>query len=747
MSGVAPSNRFTRKNPCPVCGGGHDLQSGREERCYGFLSDDGRYGHCTRENHANGLPLESNGTTYAHRLDGPCRCGRDHSDARPHPLNGNGAASASYSARLPTPERRNAPEVATSASELCPPGYREVGAYSWPDAFGVEQYQTVRYEHLTETQDKKPGKPKKTFRFRRAAGREGLYFSGQGDAPPVVFRKDRLAENPDDDVHFAEGEEGAIALENLGFLATTTAGGAGMVARYPQDELQWATKARRVVIHADNDEDGEKYARTIADAALPVARSVVIVRYGDCGPGGDVVDAIRAGATADDIAKRVAGGVAAIRSQQTERKVRFHTAREFARQTPETTDYIAGRYVAAGAVTKIDGPPKKAGKTTLVTHMIRAVLDGSDFLGTPAKQGAVVMLSEQGGTSLREAFGRAGLLDRDDLHIATYRDMAGVPWPEIVADAASLAVEVGAVLLVVDTLPACSGVRGDDENSAGRALEALEPLQVAADTHGLGVIVSFHDRKGGGEVGDSGRGSTAYAGAVDIIMHITRPGGNFNPTIRKVEALSRFEATPAELYIELTDTGYVALGSEDDVVSAALARALPDILPESEEAAKRIDNATEKDSDGNEHITERGLLDDLAAKHIKASRSTLDAELKRWIAAGYVGQSGAGKRGSPKRYWLVAHPPESFFQSKPQGALEERIAPDADITSPGAFEPAGADPKHSFDAPPPSEESKQAESGPVDLHPFLSSNAPTPYSGGNELLDENDEDADVELIA
>ncbi len=357
--------------------------------------------------------------------------------------------------------------------------------------------------------------------------------------------------------------------------------------------------------------------------------------------------------------------------------VRFMTAREFAQLTPEETDWVIQLYVAVGGITKIDGPPKKAGKTTLITHMIAAVLDGAAFLGEPTKQGPVVLLSEQGGTSLREALDRAGLLERDDLHLALYRDLASLSWPDIVADAFAKAQEVGAVLLVVDTLPAISGVRGDDENSAGRALEALEPLQVGADISRIGVVVSFHDRKGGGEVGESGRGSSAYAGAVDIILHVNKPGGNLKPTVRKIEALSRFEATPDELYIDLTDAGYVSLGSEDDVVSAALARALVEILPDMEAAARRVETTTEKDKEtGEERVTERGLLDDLASQGLKVSRFTLDAELKRWVAGGYAGQSGAGKKGSPHRYWMTAKPPDTFFRSKPSPPSEERICPD-----------------------------------------------------------------------
>jgi hypothetical protein len=251
---------------------------------------------------------------------------------------------------------------------------------------------------------------------------------------------------------------------------------------------------------------------------------------------------------------------------------------------------------------------------------------------------------------------------------------------------------------------------------------------VGADTHGIGVVVSFHDRKGGGEVGESGRGSSAYAGAVDIILHVNKPGGNFKPTVRKIEALSRFEATPAELYVELTDTGYIALGTEDDVVSAALARALVDVLPETEDAAMRIENATEKDKETMEvRVVERGLLDELAAKDLKVSRSTLDLELKRWIKEGYAGQTGAGQKGSPGRYWKTANPPESFFRSKAPHPSEESISPDSGQERPTTTAPVSSPQMHCSNAPSPWEE-RNAPADAMELLPsMLSSDAPDAY--------------------
>jgi hypothetical protein len=313
----------------------------------------------------------------------------------------------------------------------------------------------------------------------------------------------------------------------------------------------------------------------------------------------------------------------------------------------------------------------------------------------------------------------------------------------VVADTFAHAVAIGAVLIVVDTLPACARVRGDDENSSGRALEAVEPLQLGVDASGLGLALTFHDRKGGGEVGESGRGSSAYAGAVDIILHIERPGGNIAPTIRRLTAASRFEATPDELFIELTPSGYVSLGSEDDVVRVQVAAHLADALPTTEETAMRVTAATRKGDDGTE-TTEPGILDALAAKGVKAARSTVDEELKRWWQGEYAGRTGEGKKGSAYRYWLVARPPDSFFRLRPSPPSEERNDAATDRPEDGQ--------KVSSDAPTPSEESNTRTAGggvrvhgrrprpdgvPASAwHPddderdaFLSSDAPDGYSG------------------
>jgi hypothetical protein len=58
---------------------------------------------------------------------------------------------------------------------------------------------------------------------------------------------------------------------------------------------------------------------------------------------------------------------------------------------------------------------------------------------------------------------------------------------------------------------------------------------------GLTVVYLRHDRKGGGEVGESGRGSSQIGGDADQLLQLTRPtGGNARATVRVLSAVGRF---------------------------------------------------------------------------------------------------------------------------------------------------------------------------------------------------------------
>jgi hypothetical protein len=249
-----------------------------------------------------------------------------------------------------------------------------------------------------------------------------------------------------------------------------------------------------------------------------------------------------------------------------ERNSPFLSPRQIADMTPEHPDWILEPYVARGALTEVAGKVKAAGKTTWITHAIRAVLDGQNFMGQSTRRTDCVYLTEQSPATFRQVLRRAGLLDRaDGLSVLFWRDVARLDWEAIVELAVAEAKRIGAGLLVVDTLGQFAGLQGDQENDPGPALAVVKPLQEAAAQHNLGVGIVRHERKAGGAVGDAGRGSSAFAGAVDIVLSIRRPEGAARPTLREIHAISRYDETPALLVVELTADGYVAHGARADV--------------------------------------------------------------------------------------------------------------------------------------------------------------------------------------
>ncbi|MGH9058429.1 MAG: hypothetical protein ACRDZY_02775, partial [Acidimicrobiales bacterium] len=71
--------RASKSAPCRVCGGHPGLPRGKGERCTGYVSDDGAYFHCTREEKAGTLqPDNANPPTFAHLDSTECNCGVPH---------------------------------------------------------------------------------------------------------------------------------------------------------------------------------------------------------------------------------------------------------------------------------------------------------------------------------------------------------------------------------------------------------------------------------------------------------------------------------------------------------------------------------------------------------------------------------------------------------------------------------------------------------------------------------------------
>jgi hypothetical protein len=243
----------------------------------------------------------------------------------------------------------------------------------------------------------------------------------------------------------------------------------------------------------------------------------------------------------------------------------------------------------------------------------------------------VVYLTEQPSASFREALRRANLLRCDDLIVLQYYDTIGIPWKEVVEAAYQEMKRRGARLLVVDTLPQFAGLKGDTENSSGNALEAIQPLQAIA-AQGMAVLIIRHDRKAGGDVGDSARGSSAFGGAVDIILSLRRGEGNSAPTVRVIQGIGRFDATPDKLVIDYRGGQFISLGTETQVVMAQARDEILEAIPEAELEALSADEILK-------------LTDTKATVGRSIIKELLDGQV--------IERKGKGKAGSPFRYWRV----------------------------------------------------------------------------------------------
>lgn len=303
-------------------------------------------------------------------------------------------------------------------------------------------------------------------------------------------------------------------------------------------------------------------------------------------------------------------------------------------------DWIAEPWLASEAITELDGKAKSAGKTTFALGMCKAILAGSEFLGKPTQRSAIVYLTEESTPSFRAALERSGIGADSDFHILQWSCMfqlqtdgdSGSVWAGAVDAAIERAKKVGARVLVVDTFAQFAHLVGDKENSAGDILEAMLPLQKARDA-GLAVLLIRHERKEGGSVGDSGRGSSALSGVVDIVLRLHRLEGRHSENVRKLDALSRFDGTSPETTIALNCGHYEIIGTQDAVAHQAAMENVRSVLPCQKENAMALEEV--------EKLT-------------GSTRTTLQAAISMLEAEGFIARCGAGRRGNPYRYFQVA---------------------------------------------------------------------------------------------
>lgn len=281
--------RWTRSDPCRICGGHEGDKRGKGERCYGFLSSDREYAHCTREDLAVALSPHRGGDTYAHRLVGDCRCGKTHggepASSNPPPTRHNAKKREQAASPAPTPAR-------FASSDEVVEHYKRVGVYErgehydyethslYCDERGEEVLLVVRFER-----DEGEGRDKT---FRQAAPRNGGWALSSKGARLVPYKLGELLDGikAGYPVYVVEGEKDVEAVRKAGGVSTCNPMGAGKDVSIYADHFRGAS---RVVVVADADEPGRKHAENWRQALKGVAERVEVV---ESVAGNDASDAL-----------------------------------------------------------------------------------------------------------------------------------------------------------------------------------------------------------------------------------------------------------------------------------------------------------------------------------------------------------------------------------------------------------------------------------------------------------------------
>ena len=247
---VSREQRWHRSNPCPVCGGWPGLPQGQGRRCHGFLSADGLYAHCSREEYS-GAMQPGRDDLYAHLLAGACRCGRQHG-ANAAPASGiNGAKTGK---RLAMTTR-----------------------YEVRDVDGQLVAVHVR-------RDKPDGS--KSFAWARPDGTSGL--GGRRVETLPLYGAEKLRELSDGaEVVITEGEKACEALRARGVAALATVTGAHGA---PGDEALRPLVHLEPVLWADNDDEGRRHMERIAARLRALGARPRVVAWPDVPPKGDAAD-------------------------------------------------------------------------------------------------------------------------------------------------------------------------------------------------------------------------------------------------------------------------------------------------------------------------------------------------------------------------------------------------------------------------------------------------------------------------
>jgi hypothetical protein len=315
---------------------------------------------------------------------------------------------------------------------------------------------------------------------------------------------------------------------------------------------------------------------------------------------------------------------------------------ELAGRPKSTVDWVWPGYLAHGAVTLLTSQWKD-GKTTLVSLLLARMARGGELAGQIIRPARVAVATEEP----LELWQRRGeKLGFGEELCYFSRPLAGratlEAWDALVDRMAQLGRERGVDVVILDPLAAL--LPAGAENQTAAMLQVLSRLSRLTQL-GQAVLVLHHPTKGTSTAGQLARGVGALCAFVDILMEMSLLTSALETDRRRrIAAWSRFEETPRQRVIELSEDGQVYLAREESEAEDSFTRHWP--------AVERLLAFPPR------RLTRQELLVAWRAKATAPSPMTLWRILDRAVEQNLLLCEGTGTRSEPYRYWLAELPPQ-----------------------------------------------------------------------------------------
>ncbi|OGM12635.1 hypothetical protein A2V80_01665 [Candidatus Woesebacteria bacterium RBG_16_39_8b] len=231
-------------------------------------------------------------------------------------------------------------------------------------------------------------------------------------------------------------------------------------------------------------------------------------------------------------------------------------------ETEENVEWVWDGYLGTGCLTLFSAL-WKAGKTTLLSHLLKSFQEGTPLAGKEVKKSKCLIISEENKAIWAERrdeldlTGDIWLLSRPFSQRLKYNQ-----WVSLIQQIADFCQENKIDVVIFDTISGFWSVT--NENDASEVGSALLPFNLLLNLK-MAVLLVHHFRKALGDEGTAARGSSALGSAVDILMDFSRLPDDPESPKRIIKSFSRFKETPPKIVVELVNDEYVSLGTFEDV--------------------------------------------------------------------------------------------------------------------------------------------------------------------------------------